>query len=281
MANAGVEPPFREKPSERWLKTAARKLDRPPLRHRLAAMSRHMAAWHYWRGETEPASTCAALAASVEKNFAASPLVRAMLERTAATDLYDEAAEMLGYGTPEVRQFLKSQFFQTLKKPTAKDLALLDFTEAALSCLDAALALLPGERRPRDEHHPEIAFAIAGGHLDAIISANEATLDKSIQAMLKDLRKKYSLGKREGLEISSFIVQQLIRFIDEVCSGCSVNCFKHPNADVSEIFFSPRHPVEYSQRHARREEQLELDDLWTEDPPPLKPRPPRKPTKLN
>jgi hypothetical protein len=267
LVSAGVNPPRQDKaPSDRWLESAARKLDKEPLRGRVVAMARHMAYWHTWRGENELAGQCEAMALETERDFTHSPLVRVMLERTLTADLSEEEPVMEMLGAPEIRQYLKSLFFSELHAPTGKEMALLDLTEVAMVNLDQALACLTGERRPREDQKPEIAFAIANRYWELLSGRREVRVDEHMEGTLKEFVKKYGFKKREALELVAEIAFSLAQFTEEVCSVCEVDCFERPTADTSEVFFSPHHPMAlYDDCDAEEQEQLEMDELWSND----------------
>jgi hypothetical protein len=65
-----------------WFAEAARRLDTPPVRTRVAAMAAYMARWYTWGGDARAASVFRALADEVQRTFEGSLLVRAMLEKS-------------------------------------------------------------------------------------------------------------------------------------------------------------------------------------------------------
>jgi hypothetical protein len=188
-----------------------------------------------------------------------------MLERTLTAEPSDEESRMEILGAPEVRQYLKSLFFYELRAPTGKEMALLDLTEAAMANLEQALAYLPGERRPREDQRPEIAFAIATRFWELMSTRLDAKVDEHMEGMLREFVKKFGFKKREALELVAEVALSLTQFMEEVCAVCAVSCFEHPTADTSEVFFSPHHPMAVNDDNLHEEEeQLELDDLWSQ-----------------
>ena len=254
LANARVPPVPSDKAGEAWFRTAARNLDRPELKKRLVAMARHMEMWHASRGEPEEAALCASAAQQTQSDFAGSVLVRAMLEKTVQAEPGRTLGEAQPFGAPEIRQYLKSKFFQRLKQPRGKHLALLDFTEVALICLDSAIGFIPGERHPRDENKPLMAYAVAGCFYDLINDTGRRSVDAHLQRMTRALSRVCSLTKQECLEIGAIITLELNLFVQEVCSDCPVACLRSPGRVMARTFFSPRHPVEVctDERYARR-----------------------------
>jgi hypothetical protein len=266
LIGAGVNPPPKNKePSHRWFEAAARKLDQTALRERVVGMAWHMAYWHAWRGEEELASQCAAMGIAAENDFVKSGLVRVMLERSLAAEPEEESLETEMIGTPGVRQYLKSLFFNELVSPTGKELALLDLTEVAIASLERALAVLPGERRPREDRRSEIAFAIANESWKLFSSRRKVDIDRQMDLIVKEFVKKYGFKKRESLELIAIVVYALTQFAEEICSECPFDCYANPTADMSAPFFSPHHPMASFLEAGDDQEQLELDELWSGD----------------
>ncbi|MBN1653025.1 MAG: hypothetical protein JXA30_04540 [Deltaproteobacteria bacterium] len=243
--NEACVPPPPEIPAKRnWVRVAAAKLDIPSVRNRLVAMAEHMSKWHAYRGETEPAALCLALARSSESEFAESALVRVMLERTCEIVRHAEEKELSVFGSPEIRQGLKSKFFRDLKSPKGKHVALLDFTEVVLSSIDSVLTSVPGDRRPRDEEKPMIAYTISKSFLNFVVDARSKSLEKQMLAMATTLCKRCRLTRDECYDIGYTVALELLTFMDEVCSRCPGACTLRPNANAADLFFSPHHPVD-------------------------------------
>jgi hypothetical protein len=264
LLSANVNPPPSDKePPNRWFESAARKLDKPALRERVVAMARYMAYWHAWRGEEALAAQCQAMALTTERDFAKSPLVRVMLERSLTVEPEEETLEAEAIGTPEIRQYLKSIFFDKLNAPTGKDLAILDLTEVAMSSLEHALSVLPGERRPREDRRSEIAYTVANECFALFSNRNRADIEKHMDAIVKEFIKKFAFKKREALDLVAILVYALTQFVENICSECALDCFSHPTSDMSADFFSPHHPMATFLGEDDDNEQLELDDLWS------------------
>jgi hypothetical protein len=244
LYEADVPLPRAGKPSRRWLNLAASKLDSPSVRIRIVAMAEHMHEWHNYRGETQLADLCMAAAQSTETDFVESALVRGMLERTCEMVQKREEKDISVFGSPEIRQGLKSKFFKNLKSPKGKHMALLDFTEVVLSSMDNVLSLIPGERRPRDEDKPIIAYTISKSFLDFIIDNTDKSLDEHVLALARSLRRRCRLTGEECYEIGFAVTLELISFMDEVCSHCPGSCTTRPHSNAADIFFSPHHPVD-------------------------------------
>lgn len=88
LAGAGIAAPTRAMPraaQAAWIADAARRLGQEPaLAQRLVAMAGHMANWHRLRNEPAEQAHLTAAQQATETNFATSPLVQVLLERTLA-----------------------------------------------------------------------------------------------------------------------------------------------------------------------------------------------------
>jgi len=224
-----------------WVRAAAQRLERPPLRSRLVAMAGHMARWHAWRGEAAEASLCAALARVTEQAFGASPLVTAMLERSIVPAGEEPLADA-SVDRAMLRQHLKGLFFQHVCSPKGRDLARLDFTEAALTFLDEALLGLPGERRPREADRTTAAYAIGRVFADFLIAGARWPIERVIEEMTRALTDFCHLDADESQRVVATVLPALGGYIDQHCAGCPIACLDRPSEDVADAFFSPHHP---------------------------------------
>jgi hypothetical protein len=210
------------------------------VRARLAGMARHMARWHELNGEPEAASLCARLARATEENFAASPLVRVMLERGLKWLEETQAdSRPMSFGDPGLRQRLKATFFAEVRAPKGRDLARLDLTEAAYVALDDAVLDLPGHRRPRDEQLMEMAFALGRTYVNGLLSNKPDPEARLLGALAKACH----LERDECALLLAFVLPALQSFRDAVCMRCPVACFAKPRRGAAEAFFSPEHPA--------------------------------------
>lgn len=84
LVSAGIAVPTRLRAAPAvWIAEAARRLAKvPALLQRLTAMAEHMAVWHGLGGETAAQAELAAARRATETDFAKSPLVHVLLERT-------------------------------------------------------------------------------------------------------------------------------------------------------------------------------------------------------
>jgi hypothetical protein len=240
---AGLELPGGTTDLAAWAREIAPRLDRPSLRARLRGMAEHMARWHRWKGETELADLCSAAARATEQDFARSPLVLAMLECSVvpAEDQPDSGGESQ-LDRLLLRQHLKSLFFQHVQSPRGRDLARLDFTEAALVFLEEAFLGLPGERRPRQDERATTAYTIGKAFADFLIAGAHGSIERVIADMDRALRDYCHLDETECRRVVAVVLPALGDFIEQHCAECPAACLDRPGADVSEFFFAPCHP---------------------------------------
>jgi hypothetical protein len=245
LKGAGVQPPPENKSLRHWLSTAATKLDKPDIRNRVVAMAEHMKRWHGYNGEKALAALCESAAQDTRDNFAKSALVRVMLENSAKMIDEESEVEHPSFGTPELRQELKSRFFKDVKSPKGKDMALLDFTEIALSCLDSALTLVPGDRRPRDDEKPMIAYTIGKSFWQFIVDKTDMSFDRHTRSLSKAITRICRLEKEECYDMAMAVSTDLVSFVNEVCTLCPASCAEKPRSNAADLFFSPYHPLDY------------------------------------
>ena len=258
LRGADLEPPAHGRVPANWFREATRKIDRPSYRQRLVAMCNHMALWCRWNGDDETASVFSTLAATAEVSLANHPLARVMLE-VAVRHLRTSGARMTGeFGDPNLRQHLKARFFPEVETARGHDLARLDFTEIASSCLEAAFGQLPGERRPREEERENVAYAISdafaeytaswveGRQVDGQCgSATGVQLDERTASVLMSV---CGLNEAEAELVSSAVISGLVQFTDQMCIHCPIGCLFEPHKDFGTVFHEPRHPLALSQR---------------------------------
>lgn len=248
LASVSAQAPARRQPSVAWFtKTTAALAQRQALIDRLVAMAQHMAIWHQLRGEAAFAGLCLSAAESTRTAPAQSPLLRVLLERSFDEVRTPDAATIAGepvLGDPLRRQYIKSRFFVQLEEPRGRDLALLDFAEAALLAAERALDSLPGDARPREDELQEAAFAMATLFRDYVLpkpsAAAASTLSDRMAAVLMDVCRQDGESARR---IALSVLSALVSFIDEVCGPCATACLHRPRANVSPEFFAPTHPA--------------------------------------
>lgn len=228
-----------------WIKGALEKLAGSEVRPRLAAMLRHMAVWHALRGEADWAAFCSAAEVEVTARFAESALPRAMLERSikALAALAGREDER-GVGDPALRGRLRLQLFREVEAPKGRDIATLDFCEAAYVALNIALSLLPVNQRPRDRDMAVAAFRMATVFAGAVFAANS---QRSVAGLPKAMEDALNTSARLDAGSAAMAIRGVLRalgaFLGQVCIHCPVACLNKPNMNVTDAFFSPVHPA--------------------------------------
>ena len=236
LGGAGVSPPGARQSVERWAAKAALALARQePIRQRVVAMCEHMARWHAFAGDTDAAHLCATLTVEVKEDFKNSALVTSMAARVLRPDASEPQRSR--------RPYIKQHFFADVKKPTGRDLAILDFTEAADTALDRVMTSLPGESRPRDEQLLDAAHGIGRTFAAYILAPRKSEMGALIRELSDVLAKSTRLTPREQQQIAVLTLQQLAGFVDEVCGQCPVGCLDRPRMNAAAPFFAPGHPV--------------------------------------
>jgi hypothetical protein len=315
LNSAGIAVPARAPTAPaQWLDEAARRLARSPaLAQRLVAMADHMAVWHGLAGEPAAQAELAAARRATAADFAKSPLVHVLLERTwtvlqprprplrsaapprglrtfapaggvyAAADApsdepgdeivaampdevpedcepdgFDDEADLLpGLGPsdrprspsksrlvdPARRQILKARFFAELTRPTGRDLALLDLTEATLVALQSSLELVPSDCLPREEHQQAAAHGIATVFRDYLLAQKRVDIGKLSTRFAAVLAKTCHLPPALCDSLGRALLRASATFVDKVCHRCPVGCLDRPRSAVSAEFFSPEHPA--------------------------------------
>jgi len=127
--------------------------------------------------------------------------------------------------------------------PEGRDLAGLDFTEAAIEALEAALEVLPGSRRPRADELTRGAHAIGTIFARYMISRRKSRPEALVQKMRHALGEVTRLGREEREMAVATVLPALAVFVDEVCGRCPVACLTQPKVDVTEAFFADEHPA--------------------------------------
>lgn len=226
-----------------WLEDVIAQLDHDNISRRLIAMSTHMARWHAWREEKDLAALCLAMADDVMRSFEKSALVQVMLARSVMAIERVEEEPTYQFGDPKERQHLKMLFFKDIEKPTGRDMAHLDLTEASCSALRSAFDMLPGEHRPRDDELDHAAYAIGVVFADHLIENKPSDPEAVVRELSRALNATCRLSPSERHRVLMSVVPTLYAFADDICAGCLINCLHKPNADMSHVFFRAVHPV--------------------------------------
>lgn len=252
MASLPLQPPLRRQPSVAWYTQAAAALaERAGLCERLVAMASHMAIWHQLRGEAAAAGLCLAAAESTRESPADSSLLRVLLERSVTVARSSLASEGEApepgpgvlLGDPLRRQYIKSRFFVEIEAPHGRDLALLDFTEAALLSLERAVGMLPGDMRPREEEVQQAAHSLAVLFRDYILHKEPREAVVLSERMTTVLAAMCRPHKAPAEVLARAVLAALVAFVDEVCGTCKIACLHRPRAFVGPSFFATGHPA--------------------------------------
>jgi hypothetical protein len=252
MASLPQQPPARRQPSVAWYAQAAAALaERAGLCERLVAMASHMAIWHQLRGEAAAAGLCLAASESTRSAPAESSLLRVLLERSvtlvrASLGGESEASApgpSVLLGDPLRRQYIKSRFFVEIEAPHGRDLALLDFTEAALLSLERAVGMLPGDMRPREEQVQQAAHSLAVLFRDYILHKEPRDASVLSERMTTVLAAMCRPHQAPAELLARSVLSSLVAFVDEVCGSCQISCLHRPRAFVGPSFFATAHPA--------------------------------------
>ncbi len=229
-------------PRDAWIEHALAGLAASEVAPRLAAMLDHMARWHGLAGEQILAAICATSAREARESFQTCAVVRAMLDRS--LDVLAKQGEKTGrVGDPDTREHIRLAFFPDVDTPEGRDLAGLDFTEAAIEALETALEVLPGSRRPRADELMRGAFAIGTLFARYVIARRKAKPEALVEQMSRALGEVTRLDAEERKMAIGSALPALAIFVEEVCGACPVACLKRPGADVADAFFATEHPA--------------------------------------
>ena len=210
-------------------------------------MARHMARFHSRVGEKDESQLLHELARITATDFASSPLVRAMLERSAGEARLAMEPEVYEFGDAALREHLRRTFFAGVRKAKAKQLAGLDFTEIALIELEVLAPGLPGELRPRDEIREQIGHALGQAFADAVLRSfaaraplEPASIGRKLHA---EALRTSGLPDRYAKAVAASVESELVAFFRDVCTECPILCFAHRGEDLSPVFFATVHPA--------------------------------------
>jgi hypothetical protein len=203
-------------------------------------MAHHMALWHALADEPGTASLMAAAARDTASDFASSPLVRVMLERSlepvASTDL-----DPMFLGTPERRERIRVLFLGDVRSPRGRAMARLDFTLAALCSLENTASDLPDGDRPDKLALDRLAWDVAVFFTDRLFKGYPPDLlvsDLPRPVLRSGLFPEETIGRVAGA-----LAADLLDYVHEVCMACPVDCVSHPRRGTREAFESPLHPL--------------------------------------
>lgn len=235
-----VLPPPSNGMDEAWIREAASWWARRSKRRtRLVAMARHMGMWHLARGDREAAALCATLARMTEKRLSTSPLVLAMLERT----FLRSKDPCCAFSDPNLRSRLRDMLFPKIDVPKGRDLARLDFAEAAFTTLGDAMADIDPAPLPADERLA-LAGLIATAFVDGRIGRKKplrmATITKRVRGFLLEA---LAMSPLTAEEVASHVLSTLDAFRQDICSRCPTRCIDRTRAHFAKEFFGDVHPA--------------------------------------
>jgi hypothetical protein len=146
-------------------------------------------------------------------------------------------------GDPDTRDQIRLELFQGVEEPKGRDLAGLDFAEAAFDVLGVALEALPGSRRPRADDLLRAAGALGAAFVRHVLARHPPPTEALVEAMSKALGEATRLDPDERAVVVRTVLPALVIFVDEVCGRCPVACLSRPKAGVADAFFSREHPA--------------------------------------
>lgn len=241
---AGVTVP-RDECSEQWIDEVVRRLDTPAIKDRLLAMTSHMAWWYHQKGDEESASMQLAANQDMVKDFKNSKFVKAMVVRSFfVINAHEQEDEEILYhvGDVQLRLYLKSMFFKDVKVPKGRDLAILDFTEAAYLAFDELFDSLLGGMRPKPNLLPIISYKVGKIVASTLLSNLDCSVERLFEKVARTVRMVGGFGEGETRRIATAIMALLLDFAEDVCKECRVACLVHPKKKMSDIFFASNHP---------------------------------------
>ena len=242
LLGQGIEaPPRDEGASRRWLDDAARRLQDSSVQARLLAMTDYQARWYRWIGQEELAGVCAAAHTELGGDLEQSPFLAAFLGRSAGLlDDEDDVLDVSRLGDPYVRSDLRARFFSGVVAATSRDLARLDYTEAADIALDGAVKALPGELRPAADPQRELAYQLACLFVDELLGPPPE--EHFIEAAAALLVRELELDLDDAEDLAEDVFDDLEGFQDEICDICPVGCISGAEQDLTGLFHSAQYP---------------------------------------
>ncbi len=248
LAGQGIEAPHRDfGADEEWLEHAASRLQDSPVQERLLAMTDYQSRWFQWASEEEPALLCAAAHAELQGDLGSSAFLRALLKVSAALldDDYDEL-DVSRLGNPAARADLRARFFSGVVSATGRDLAELDFTEAADIVLERAVKALPGESRPTADVQRTLAHQLGRAYADQaigdVMNAPTKEGEQFVDVAAALLVGQLDLDEDTAEEIAEEIEEDLEEFEAEFCDDCTIGCLQRSRADHTRLFHSSDYP---------------------------------------
>jgi hypothetical protein len=236
-----------KKHAEAWAKEVARAFDLPELRHRLVEMARHEARFLAWAGDAKGASLFTALGREVESRGIGDSRLGEAIVHASMDRMVDDAMERpIGLGDPVLRRSLRSDLFADVTRPTGRDLARLDFTEAVLSALDQELKqVLPGQRRPRFDDlrlaADRVGRIVAEQAIASVQGSRPFGIGKGVEQVIAST---LNVDPEDAALLEDCVDSAAHALFVAGCTDCPVQCLSRPSARVEKAFFSDTHPAE-------------------------------------
>lgn len=244
----GVTPPdeFDFDTCQDEIDAAARKLDIPVIKERLLAMNRYMAWWCDRDDDEESSAMHLQAAEGILTDFKDSAFVKAIVARSFFVANMQKGSEdeegLFPVGDPSLRRYLRGLFFTDIKFPTGKDMAALDYTEAAHLTFEDLFDKLPGDICPRPNLLPVVSYKVGKVIAESLQKKLPGTADQLMAKVSLVIKRTTGLDKAQSDKLAIFAVATLFNFTETVCTHCTVDCLKHPKQRMPDLFFSNEHP---------------------------------------
>jgi hypothetical protein len=133
--------------------------------------------------------------------------------------------------------------FPKIDVPKGRDLARLDFAEAAFTTLGDAMADIDPAPLPADERLA-LAGLIATAFVDGRIGRKKplrmATITKRVRGFLLEA---LAMSPLTAEEVASHVLSTLDAFRQDICSRCPTRCIDRTRAHFAKEFFGDVHPA--------------------------------------
>ncbi|MBI2373013.1 MAG: hypothetical protein HYV07_03340 [Deltaproteobacteria bacterium] len=237
LASAGARVPKCGEEAE-WIRlTAAKLLRDPAIRARLRGMTVHAANWYAWKGDLQAIAILAAAHTALASGTDDDALVLAMLEHTLELRSLTQSrvpSSIREIGDPIQRDYLRTELFPKISRPTGRDLATLDLIEVATHAFEVSMLALPGYMRPRaDVLH---WMAEETGRTMALLLTNFPVVTGGVEPTLDSLRARCAAKSGLSGEVMGPLLAEVVRevysFIERVCDRCQVQCLSSPDEEM-------------------------------------------------
>ena len=246
----GVTPPVEidfDTDQQEEIDAAVRKLNKPNIKGRLLAMNRYMAWWAKLKGDEELVAMHLQAGKTMTEDFANSPFVEAMVAQSffvaeMMQEEYEDEERPLLVGDAVLRRSLRATFFSDIKVPTGRDMAALDYTEAAHLAFEYLFEKLPGDQRPRPNILPLVSYRVGKVIVESLQKKLTGTADKLLAKVALAITSTSGLDKSTSEQLAIAAVGTIFDFTETVCKQCAVACLQHPKQRMPDEFFSDEHP---------------------------------------